>query len=174
MPIDDALDEIITAIETDGFDGAAQAISSALDALVSQQDGETRLPAWAETLAQQLRSAIEITAALHQDGQTLTLDIGQGTAIRWQWTPGEAASIDFAMQVLGSVVQTLGAPVLVLPISPKGRRYQVDNQFGEVFEDEDFDGQTLTIELRDNAETDRVLDAIGAIGEQEAPDAPAL
>lgn len=169
MPIDDALDEIITAIEADGFDDTAQQVRQAFDALADAQDDDTRLPAWAETLAGQIERAIETTAALHQDGQLLTLDIKPGQSVRWQWTPGETVSADFAAQVIGAVARALGAPVLVLPIRPTGRRYALGQNCGETFgEDEWFHGTALTIELTGADDIGAVDAALVAIGNEGA------
>lgn len=52
---------------------------------------------------------------------------------------------------------------ITLPIAPDGRRYAVHHEHGDVFErDDDFDGLTVTIELRSDAEEEQVIKALDA------------
>lgn len=52
-------------------------------------------------------------------------------------------------------------PFTVLPIDMRGRRYIVGEEFGDVFlDDGDFDGLTLTVEMKSEAEARAVLQAL--------------
>lgn len=52
-------------------------------------------------------------------------------------------------------------PFTVLPIDMRGRRYIVGEECGETFaRDEEFDGLTLTVEMKSEAEARAVLQAL--------------
>lgn len=53
-------------------------------------------------------------------------------------------------------------PTLTIPIDMHGRRWRIGDDCGEVFDEgEDYDGLTLTIELRSEAEADAVRKILG-------------
>lgn len=157
----DALGAFLAEVRRHGPDHARDIINAWRDDLLYGED-ETTLN---RALVHQIDEALMIAAEIDED-VTRSITVrdwtrgGDRLHFSWQESASEVPSLPFLSALDSAVRAATGRKPrgLTLPLdTDKPRQWRVGHDSGDVFvEGEDFDGQTVVMELRDDAETTAV------------------
>lgn len=164
-----ALTGVVDAVRALGTDAARDTITAHCDL------GDGGDDPWETHLIDQIGHAIQRAGEIDADEATRCVtieDAGRGTRAHFSWVDdSQALSPAYRGAIHNAVRIAVGREParLTLPVDPTApRQWSVAEHSGECFrEDDDYDGWILQIELRDEAEAEKVARHMQAVWPKE-------